>query len=223
MQEDGVHKVGTDGVLLGAWFNRYDEGHILDIGTGTGVIALMAAQRTGATITAIDTDPSAILLASGNFNRSPWHQRLTAVHTRLQDFQPGYRFGHILSNPPFFRDSLLPGDPGRLRQRHENEMPFAAILKALPNLLEPEGRFSVILPVREGEIFMKMAVQAGFRNSRVCRVYPKDGKPAHRLMVEFRLFGDAAPVVEEVLFIMDREGNFSPEYQKLGRPFYLGF
>ena len=111
-------KVGTDGVLLGAWFSvRGDERRILDIGTGTGVIALMAAQRTPAeSIVAVDIDRPSAECAAGNFRNSPWAGRLRAECAAVQDFDDG-TFDLILSNPPYFVDSLLPDKAGRIAGR----------------------------------------------------------------------------------------------------------
>lgn len=218
MQQDGVHKVGTDGVLLGAWFMPHDEHHILDIGTGTGVIALMAAQRTAAKVTALDADQAAVALAEKNFQGSPWVGRLCAVHQRLQAFQSGDRFSHILSNPPFFLDSLLPDDPARLRQRHAEELPFHELAEGAARLLTPEGRFSVILPRREGEQFAAVAAEASLYMCRLCLVLPKVGKPPHRMLMEFRRTG--GPLETETLNIMDRNGVQTPEYRELCQDFY---
>jgi len=224
VQEEGVHKVGTDGVLLGAWFQRHDEHHILDIGTGTGVIALMAAQRTSAAVTAIDTDPNVVNLARKNFSRSPWAERLHIHQSRLQDFRPVRKFNHILSNPPFFTDSLLPADRARLRQRHAEELTFGEILEAIPLLLAPEGWFSLILPVIEGTRFMELSnARPGLGLTRWCRVHPRQGKPAHRLLLEYRLGLGAPAPAPETLFITDYEGLFTPAYRDLGKDFYLDF
>ncbi|MFM7195106.1 MAG: tRNA1(Val) (adenine(37)-N6)-methyltransferase [Bacteroidota bacterium] len=221
MQQEGVHKVGTDGVLLGAWFLPHDEHHILDIGTGTGVIALMAAQRTGALVTAIDSDAESAAVAGKNFMRSPWSNRLSATPLRLQDLGGENLFSHILSNPPFFMDSLLPDDPARLRQRHAEELTFVELASAVVRMLAPGGRFSVILPCREGEHFASLASEEGLTLSRLCMVHPRDGKPAHRLLMEFGREGTALQT--EVLHILGKDGTYTPEYRSLTRDFYLGF
>ena len=221
MQQDGIHKVGTDGVLLGSWFMPHDERHILDIGTGTGVIALMAAQRTTARVTALDADPSAVALAEKNFEGSPWSDRVRAVHQRLQGFQPEDRYSHILSNPPFFLDSLLPDDPARLRQRHAENLPFHELAEGVIGLLAPEGRFSVILPRREGEQFAAVAAGSGLFMRRLCMVHPKEGKPPHRLLMEFRRAGGALET--DTLYIMTAEAAYTAAYRALGKDFYLGF
>lgn len=221
MQQEGVHKVGTDGVLLGAWFLPHDEHHILDIGSGTGVIALMAAQRTDGKVTAIDSDAAAAAIAGENFIRSPWSVRMKSDALRLQDMDGAHQFSHILSNPPFFLDSLLPDDPARLRQRHAEELTFQELASGVVRLLVPEGRFSVILPRSEGERFAALASEVGLTLSRLCTVHPRHGKPAHRLLMEFSLTGN--PLKTEVLCILGPDGAYTPEYRLLTRDFYLGF
>ena len=143
-------KVGTDGTLLGAWASLRSAGTILDIGTGTGLIAIMAAQRSPeARITAIDIDADCITQARENVAASPWSDRIEVVHSSLQDFEPAIRFERIISNPPYFVDSLRSPDAARSTARHTDTLPFAELSQGVSRLLSPTGRFALILPPPE--------------------------------------------------------------------------
>lgn len=164
-------KVGTDGVLLGAWarVEPQDE-RILDIGTGTGLIALMLAQRSAARITAVEIDPGSASQARENADASPWGERIEVVCSSVQAFDPGRRFGLIVSNPPFYVDSLTCPDRGRSRARHAETLPFAELRDAVLRLLAPDGRFCLILPPQEAARFIGVAAGRLFvsRCTEVC-------------------------------------------------------
>ena len=224
-------KVGTDGVLLGAWFEAgQDCGRILDIGTGCGVIALMAAQRTGAAVEAIDIDPGCIEDARENVAASPWSDRITAHETSLVDFVArcgADRFDHILSNPPYFVDSLLPPQKGRTRARHAESLPSAELAACVAELLAPDGIFSIILPPREARLFVSYATEYNLYLRRLAHVHTYDGIPPKRVLMEFR-FGEGQPgqdkpeqdkiVIHEII---TRE--FTTRYRELTKDFYLKF
>ncbi|MFH1121106.1 MAG: methyltransferase [Bacteroidota bacterium] len=217
-------KVGTDSVLLGAWAKLENSLSILDIGTGCGLLALMAAQRSEALITAIDIDPVANGSAAANFRISPWAGRLTARCIRVQDFQnetEAGNFDHIISNPPFFINSLKAPDPERSNARHNDLLPIEDLVKAVVKLLSPEGRFSLILPVQESIVFTDLANVAGLFLVSVITVIPKTGKEANRMLLEFGM--QQMNVETSALTIRDASGEFTTEYKKLTRDFYLNF
>lgn len=138
-------KVGTDGVLLGAW--AAGGRHILDIGTGTGLIALMMAQRfEGARICGIDMDDGACRQAMANVAGSPFAARIEICHSRLQDFSPSVTFDSIVSNPPFFTNSLKCPDARRSAARHADTLPFADLFRGVARLLDSDGVFSAVIP-----------------------------------------------------------------------------
>ena len=140
-------KVGTDGVLLGAWAEvRPGDRRMLDVGTGTGLIALMLAQRSAARITAVDVDAECATQAAENFAASPWADRLDAVAVAVQRYDPVERFDLIVSNPPYYVDSLLSPDEGRNTARHAAGLPFGELAAAVVRLLAPGGRFALVLP-----------------------------------------------------------------------------
>lgn len=137
-------KVGTDGVLLGAWAEvRPGDRRMLDVGTGTGLIALMLAQRSAAWITAVDIDVECATQAAENFAASPWADRLDAVSVAVQRYDPVEKFDLIVSNPPYYVDSLLSPDEGRNTARHAAGLPFGELAAAVVRLLSPGGRFAL--------------------------------------------------------------------------------
>lgn len=213
-------KVGTDGVLLGAWTCLDGSRRILDIGTGTGLIALMLAQRSPeAFVTAIDIDAEAVGQAGENIQESPWGDR---VEARLQDvctYQPEMQFDTIVSNPPYFIDSLKCPDGQRSTARHTDTLDAARLLQKVSELLSPEGRFSIILPAEQTGDLLRLAESQGLYPSRHTAVVTRPGLPPKRTLMEFR----KAPIaysVEELVIELERH-VYSEEYIALTRDFYL--
>ncbi len=217
-------KVGTDSVLLGAWADLPENGRILDIGTGCGLLALMAAQRSKASIYGIEIDEASAHQAVLNFSRSPWSNRLEAQCISLQEFanaQPQL-FSHILTNPPYFVNSLKAPEVGRSRARHNDELPFEVLATLSFRLLTPDGKLSLVLPVNEAALFRTVAEQAGFHPNRILHVRPFENRPANRILMEF---GKTAgqTITEEWLSIRGEDKNYTAEYKTLTRDFYLNF
>ena len=221
VQSETVHKVGTDGVLLGSWADVQEAGKILDIGTGTGLIALMAAQRTNpeCSITGIDADEDATDLAKLNFSHSPWASRLTIETVRLQDFHDDRAYDHILTNPPFFMNSLAPPDPKRKIQRHTDELTFEELVNAITGLLKADGRWSVILPVSESKILERLTATHGLFLHRETFVKPKMSTVSNRRLMEFRL--TPGELTQSEMILMDEAGKRYPQYAELTKTFYL--
>lgn len=168
-QEQCGMKVGTDGVLLGAW--AWGGRRILDIGTGTGLIALMMAQRFGtAQVDAIDVDEDACRQASENIAASPFADRVSVACARLQDYNVGDAlYDAIVSNPPFFLETLKSPDPQRAMARHADSLPFADLFAGVARLLSETGVFSVVVPVEAAESLMFEAVLKRFPGTPVFR------------------------------------------------------
>ncbi len=244
-------KVGTDGVLLGAWC-RVDasQGRLLDAGTGTGVIALMLAQRSGpyAAVDAVDIDPQCVRQAAINAGASPWAESIRVFGTSLQAFAmrrsyPSRQgvsasgmgsmahwaarpplYDHIVSNPPYFSSSLRPPSASRSTARHTVALTHGDLLKAVDTLLAPEGRFSVILPPGQALSLRLRAVSHGLFASRFTEVFTRPGGPCKRVLVEFVRDGAQASCECGALTIAGTaEGAFSDEYMALTRDFYLKF
>lgn len=218
-------KVGTDGVLLGAWA-RLAENHrrILDIGTGTGLIALMAAQRTeawGAEIVGVEIDPSAAEDARENVARSEWNERVEIVRTSIQDYLPEGNFDHIISNPPYFVSSLLSPDAARTTARHTTSLSFDELATAASRLLAPGGVLSVVLPYDAAPDMTLAAARKGFFLARRTDVSSKTrGKPLRSLLE----YGHRPlPTAVDNLTIHLPDGDYTPEYRELTKAFYLKF
>lgn len=217
-------KVGTDGVLIGAWCRLPESGRILDVGTGTGLIAIMAAQRALQTsVTAIDIDRECIAQARDNVAATSWSDRIEVVESSLQDFLPAERFDVIVSNPPYFEESLLPPDEGRMTARHTCSLPFGELVDGVLRLLADDGYFSLILPAAESERFLSAAHGRLFL-TRKCEVWTTPSSGVRRVMMEFVTHPPKQLPVSERLVIEDGgEMRYSEEYRALTREFYLKF
>lgn len=180
-------KVGTDGVLLGAWADVEGDRRILDLGTGSGLIALMLAQRNAeAEIVALDIDEDATIQAQHNFSLSPWRKRLSVVNSNITDYNSERKFTHIVSNPPYFVDSLHSPNAARTAARHSSSLPFSDIVLAAERLLEWGGRLSVILPSDVAALFRREAFERLWL-SRQLDIVTKPGDEPRRTMMEFVL------------------------------------
>ena len=202
-------------------------GRVLDIGSGTGVIALMVAQRTSnAQIDAVEPDSGRCEDAMRNFADSPWADRLQLHGVTLQEYVSCYaekvQYDLIVSNPPYFVDSLKAPDPVRNAVRHAVSLPFEELLDGVKTLLAEHGRFAVILPVTEGVLLEKLALERSLHCVRKCLVQTKPGVPPKRVMMEF---GRKSVPLRSDLLIMEteRQQEFTEEYRRLTRDFYLKF
>ncbi len=214
-------KIGTDGVLLGAWVNIAHAKTVLDIGTGSGLIALMIAQRseTSVQIKAVEVEADDARQASENISSSPWPNKINVCHCCIQDFDPGHLFDLIVSNPPFFNNSLLPPSGKRKAARHTESLSYEALLQSAGRLITVGGIFAVILPVKEGSVFISMAQFQGFYPKRQCAVYSRESKPQERWLLEFSR--EPGPVRIEKLVLFADGNERSVEYEKLTEVFYL--
>lgn len=223
VQQESPMKVGTDGVLLGAWTQlRPTDRRILDIGTGTGLIALMMAQRAPeAAITGIDI--ASVAEARRNADASPWAERLTFEQCPVQQFAGG-PFDLIVSNPPFFVESLLCPDRGRTTARHTVELPFDELHAAVLRLLAPEGRFALVLPVGAADQFAALCADT-MQLIRRTEVRTTPRRAPKRVLMEWqRTQTEAAPCACTTLTIGTGEPEcYTEEYRALTRDFYLKF
>lgn len=213
-------KVNTDGVLLGAAMTLpQDAPLMLDIGTGTGTIALMAAQRhPGATIHAIDIDEASAREAAENFAASPWADRLSASCTALADFRPGCKYGHIFSNPPYYDNSLMNPDAREGEARHSVSLSYRDILAFAAGNLQEQGTLSLILPADSEKMLLRVAGAWGLFPFRLLRIRSTPAKKPSRLIAEFSRA--RVPVKEELLTIQE-SGTYTQEYKSLTSEFYL--
>ena len=239
-------KVGTDGVLLGAWaepavskVRPASAFSILDVGTGSGLVALMLAQRfPKAHIDAIDIDKAAIEQAAENFAASPWSDRLHTFHARLQDWQIVHRtssprtlpYDLIVSNPPYFQNSLKNPDKSRQTARHTDTLTYSELLQHSARLLSPEGIVALILPAEAETEACELARMAGLLPARITHVYSKENKPARRVLLAFekpapRHIGISTyqypSPLEDSLVLENETGGRSAAYQEITKDFYL--
>jgi tRNA1Val (adenine37-N6)-methyltransferase len=223
-QDKSAFKVGTDGVLLGAcaWFSQAKR--ILDVGTGTGLIAVMAAQRTDAEIVAIEPDKESFIQAHDNVQQCKWSGRISVMNTSFRDFcltgTPG--FDVIITNPPYFRDSLKNPDPGKSSARHSGSLSSDEILRGAIRLLDDEGSLQIILPFPEGSLFMAEAQEFGLYCNRVIKVKPVPSGEIKRLIMMFERM--KKPLFEKFLTIeTTTRHRYTEEYKELTKEFYLNF
>jgi tRNA1Val (adenine37-N6)-methyltransferase len=212
-------KVGTDGALLGAWADGSGAKTILDAGTGSGLIALMLAQRSNACIDAIDTDADACRQAESNFNRSPFAARLQVWQQDFLQYRPEQTYDLIVSNPPYFMDSLPSPDRQRTLARHAGAWDWAGWLTKSYQLLSAAGCLSLILPAGTFDEVQDIALQTGFYPVRKTEVSAVENRPPKRVLLEYAK--TVAPFVENRLCIETAGRAYSTEYAALMRPYYL--
>ncbi|MEO7992147.1 MAG: methyltransferase [Chryseolinea sp.] len=214
-------KVGTDAVLLGAWVNVNHVNRILDIGAGSGVIALMLAQRSSeyVHIDAVEIGHQDALQAKENIHNSPWPNRISIYEVPIQQFQSETKYDLIISNPPYFNNSFQPPDKKRLHTRHTVSLDFNELLLAVAQLLKPDGRFNVILPFTEGLEFIGLASQHTLYCSRQWSFRSRNEKPIERLLLEFRLQSSKKEEGEIVHYKETEE--WAEDYKMLTKDFYL--
>jgi tRNA1Val (adenine37-N6)-methyltransferase len=221
-QEYAAMKVGTDGVLLGSWTDTENVHSVLDIGTGTGLIALMLAQRSEANITAIEIEESAYKEAMQNIQNSPWTNRIKVVQTSFQKYatENHYKFDCVVCNPPYFTGSLKSKTEIRKIARHNDQLPFEVLIEGVSRILNNKGHFSVVLPVGAESDFRYLAANFRLFPSRITRVKPKPSKPASRLLIEFR-FETTLITEDELTIETETHHEYFPEFIELVKDFYL--
>lgn len=225
-QSGAAHPIGTDSILIGAWADLTDVRKVLDIGTGTGIIALMMAQRLSDqidySVDAVEIDANAAQCAQENFMASPWNKHLAINTLSIQEFaqsRPLSQYDLIISNPPFFNNSLLSPNLERQQARSTVTLNFEDLLNAVSTLLSPKGRFCVILPTLEGRQLYEMAACMGLYYTAITAVIGKEGKPTERLMIQL----ERNPYFhkKDRLVIYGLDGKHTKDYQDLTKDFYL--
>lgn len=216
-------KVGTDGVLLGAWSPLENTPYsILDIGTGTGVIALMLAQRSNAEqIDAMEIDDDAYEQAVDNFENSPWGDRLFCYHAGLDEFmeEPEDEYDLIVSNPPFYTEDYTSGDEQRDKARFTASLPFEDLIEAADLLLSENGIFCVIIPFKEEDNFVALAKEFDLFPFKITRVKGTPTTEIKRSMIAFSR--NKREITTDELIIETSRHEYTPEYIALTKDFYL--
>lgn len=214
-------KVGTDGCLLGAWFDTDNCRQILDIGAGTGLISIMAAQRCpDAHITGIEIDPTAAERAKENAQKSPWNDRIEITNCDINDFATAKHFDCIVSNPPYFSNSLKCDDKQRSLARHNDTLTPASFFEQANHLLAQEGKISIIIPCEVRDEWELRATFKGFSAQRITNVRTTPRKAAKRVLIEFKRGACTSPLTNE-LILESSPGEYSPQAKELLRDFYL--
>lgn len=223
-QDSTAMKVNSDGVLLGAWARTENAKTILDIGTGTGVIALMSAQKSNdAKIVGIEVDQDSCKQAEQNFSKSPWAKNLSLVSDSIQKYgkESDLKFDHIISNPPFFSGGTLSENQPKNIVRHTVKLSHGDLLLAIRRLLSKEGRVSIILPVIEGLRFIEIVERYRFHITRKTLMRPRAAKPAERILFEFTQVETANCEENEIVMYLDDSKEYTPAYRELTQEFYL--
>lgn len=215
-------KVGTDGILLGAWTNiDKDPENILDIGAGTGLIALMLAQRSAAfSIDAIEIEPNAYEQCVENFEASPWADRLFCYHCGLEEFvaEMDEKYDLIVCNPPYFNTEVQGRDAARESARNNQFLPYPQLIKAASELLSESGTLNIIIPIESEEFVLKEAKRQLLFPGRITRVRSLPDKPYFRSLISFQTENGAC--IEEELTLENRPGTYSDPYIDLTKAFY---
>jgi tRNA1Val (adenine37-N6)-methyltransferase len=217
-------KVGTDGVLLGAWCNCENASSVLDVGTGTGLIALMVAQRNPtARIDAVEINKEAFLDAVDNIANAPWRDRIDLILAPVQKIE-GHSYDLIVTNPPFFHNSLPSELIGKNQARHTSSLSTNDLVD-LSSMLEPEGILSGILPTERFEEISEKLLMRGLKPLRRTNVHPVPGKTHHRVLFEFKKTRVAylKPQLSEIVIENGERHDYSDEYKQLTKDFYLKF
>lgn len=217
-------KVGTDSVLLGAWTDVPQTGRVLDVGTGCGLLALMIAQRSKAEITAIEIDRPSATQAHNNFINSLWGSRIEALAISLQDYATGSHgcLDLIITNPPYFVNSLKAPHAARSMARHNDGLPFTVLAALSAQLLKETGKLNLILPMKEAEQFQKNATESGLHLTRMLSIIPVPNKSINRLLMEFSRCS-AKKNTSESLTIRNDDGTYTDAYISMTKDFYLNF
>lgn len=222
-QDRCAMKIGTDGVLLGAWVSvENNPSSILDIGAGTGLIALMLAQRSNAnTIDAIEIDADAYEQCVDNFEASPWGDRLFCYHAGLDEMvdEIEEKYDLIVSNPPFYREDVSSGNSSRDTARQNSSLPFDELVTSISKLLSPAGIFSVVIPFKEERKFLELAHDYRLYPRRILHVKGSSTSETKRSLLEFS-FTKVNPTIKE-LYIEIKRHEYTLEYIALTNAFYL--
>lgn len=221
-------KVGTDACLLGAWAPCNQARHILDIGTGTGVIALMLAQRQPlAAVHAVELESAAAAQAAANFAQSPWANRIELHELAIQQYYPAQLFDCIVSNPPFYptADFSEAKEENRRMARSTHKLPYEDLLQSVARLLTDDGTFHLILPIELGAVFNQLANENGLYCSGRTTLRPQPAKDCNRLLLSYSKNQTAVVLMEEILIRTNPQvaHAYSPRYQELLQDFLIIF
>jgi len=220
-QQKSAFKVGTDSVLLGAWADTSSASRVLDIGTGTGLLAMMVAQRTKSKIIALEADRQSFEQAMQNIRICPWSDRIDVKNIRIQDYSTDFKFDLIVSNPPFFRKSLPNNDERVSGTRHDINLSLGELLNSVDRLIAANGRLCLVLPYAEAALFIAEAADHQLYCNKILRVKPRPSYPVIRMLMEF---GKEKRVLQQSFLTIETTRHvYTDEYKKLTSEYYLNF
>lgn len=226
-QDGAAHPVGTDSFLLGTWASIANTKRVLDVGSGTGILSLILAQRLEQLqldhfqIEAVDLHKGSVDCANRNFQSSPWAGQLRVTHLPIQQLRVEEPFDLIISNPPFFLEKTIAPDPDRRHARTAVTLTQTALIQSVLSHLHPNGRFCLILPVVEGRLFYQTAATQGLYLTKKVTIYPRIGKPAERLLLEMER--SASRYQQSEMCIYEEGTCYSAAYKGLVADFYKSF
>lgn len=213
-------KVGTDAVLLGALASGDHAQKMLDVGTGTGIVALMLAQRyPHAQIHAIEPEKSALKDAAENFSASPFSDRMKLHPASLEEFYPGEKFGLIVSNPPYYENAMSSGSEMRDKARHTSALSFERLLEETDRLSEEKSRFVVVLPAVQEKRFVALARMRNWHATEIIRISSRENEAAVRVIITFSHFAET--FFERSFYLYNENMQRSDVYRELTEAFYL--
>lgn len=220
IHQHSAMKVGTDGVLLGAWANVDNAKKALDIGAGTGLISLMLAQRnTNLSIDAVEIDEASFREMEMNFDNSAWKKRLKGYCIDIADFKSTNAYDLIVSNPPFFNLGTQSPILNRLNARHNQSLPQEILIAVVNRLLLPFGKFCIILPTIEGEQLIEACKKSNLFTTRKTYFIPKEGRKTERLLLEFQK--KQKELTENKIIQYNQKNEWHADYIALTKDFYL--
>ncbi|MCK5856459.1 MAG: methyltransferase [Bacteroidales bacterium] len=216
-------KVGTDSVILGSWVCNHKIANVLDIGGGSGLISLMIAQRIqSAKIVSVEIDVESAKDSAFNFSNSPWNDRIALFRDDIRSFTSNAKFDLIISNPPFFTESLLPPKTARAGARHDDNLSLRELLEAVSNLLDNDGLFAVVYPFLREKELVEYAKKIGLFPHRILHTKNKPNAVFKRSFIEFRRI-ESENTIGEILEIRNEQSIYSNKYKELTKEFYLNF
>lgn len=214
-------KVGTDGVLLGSYVSLPTEGRVLDVGTGTGLVAMMIAQRSTnkLMIDAVEIDKDAFEQAAENVGKTAWSERTKVIHTDFTEYRPGLKYDLIISNPPYFENSLSCPDTSRNNARHTNSLNYETLISLSTTMLNDGGRISMIFPHDKLSYIIEISQKHSLHLCDVLTVYPTPGSDPKRCVATF--CNIKSQLTEHSLVIENSRHSYTDEYISLTKDFYL--